>query len=486
MVRKSNKQKAILVEAVFNRYEGDHLAELSELAYVAGYDVVGRVTQNLPAPKEDYCFGKGKAKMIKGRIKELDANIVIVENRLTQLQQSNLQKMWHVEIIDRFELILEIFTNEAGTQEALTQIKLAALKKTGSRFSRFHSKISRDKLIKKLERKLELIKKAKDLRRKRRIESGFDLVAIAGYTNAGKSTLMNALTDADVEVSGRMFTTLDTTTRSLDSLGRKILITDTVGFISRLPHELMDAFYATLKEIKEADLIILLIDGVSSKENIKRKVLTSMNTFIAIGAEGIPMIPVINKIDVAVNIDEKKEIVEAAVNKEALLISAFTGEGLKDLQEKIMDILTSIIFHVRVPMNDNGFSFVSEIHDKTRVLSKEYKSDIINLRFETNERLGNYYYGLLQKEENATIHLVNEEEVARKLGIKKPETDDITIIETADNDEIIVLDLIEEENGTDESIKTVHSKTKSEKNKEFTDSHTEAQYFSSLADIKKT
>ena len=135
MPAKSTKERAILVEGVFNRQEGDHLSELSELAYVAGYEVLFKITQNFKHAHPAYFFGKGKAKEIKGKIKDLKADIVIIENKLDPVQLDNLKKMWHVEIIDRFELILEIFIKKAGTQEAITQIRLAALKKeSGTRF----------------------------------------------------------------------------------------------------------------------------------------------------------------------------------------------------------------------------------------------------------------------------------------------------------------------------------------------------------------
>jgi len=226
MLGKTQTKKALLVEAILDRKQGDHLSELSELAFVSGYKVVGKITQNIQRSNPEYLFGKGKAKEIKGKVKELQIDVVIIENKLDQNQLDNLRKMWHVEIIDRFELILEIFIKRASTQEAITQIRLAALKKVGgSRFEDHRSVETRHKIIRRLESKLVQIRKAKDLRRKRRVSSGFDLIAICGYTNAGKSTLMNALTEADVEVNSRMFTTLSTTTRSFDSFGRKILVT---------------------------------------------------------------------------------------------------------------------------------------------------------------------------------------------------------------------------------------------------------------------
>ncbi len=469
MLTKIPKRKAILVEAVFNRREGDHLAELSELAFVSGYEVVDRITQNLDRPNPAYLFGKGKAKEIKGRIKQLEANVIIIENKLDSIQSENLKKMWHIEIIDRFELILEIFINRAGTQEAITQIRLAALKKEGgSRHETHRSITARNALIRKLEKKLEIIKKSKDLRRKRRIESGFDLVAIAGYTNAGKSTLMNALTTADVEVSGRMFTTLDTKTRSFEALGRKIIITDTVGFISRLPHILIDAFYATLKEINTADLILLLIDGNDSIENIKRKVLASVNTLGAIGANIIPIIPVLNKIDIAQNIDEKEQIIEAALRKKPIKISAKNQVNIDNLKEYILEILETISFHIKIPNTDDGMSLVSKIHDKTRIMEENFHPENIELKFETNKRLGQYLYNLIRKN-SLEIEILNEELLKKQLfkDEKETKTDALSIIKTDSGEEFIVFDLQEESGKStredEEIIKDIEHKTNLEK-----------------------
>ena len=446
MLSKIYKRRAILAEVIVDRKTGDHLAELSELAYVAGYNVVDRVTQKTDRLHPEYLFGKGKAKEIKGRIKELNASIVIIENKLDAIQLDNLKKMWRVEIIDRFEIILEIFINKAGTQEALTQIRLAALKKVvGSRFESHRSVTSRNALIKKLEKKLDLIKKSKDLRRKRRLKTGFDLVAIAGYTNSGKSTLMKALTEADVEISGRMFTTLDTTTRSFDADGRKILITDTVGFISRLPHVLMDAFYATLKEVTEADLILFLIDCNDSVENIKMKVLASMNTLGAIEAEAIPLIPVLNKMDIAQNRDEKLEIVKAALEKQPIMISAKDETNIDALRSEILNILETYRFHLKIPNNNEGMSLVSRIHDKTRITEEIFHEKVIEMRFETNERLGRFLYNTIKKS-NLEVEIINEKILLKQLKKKdtEPKEDGYTIIKTESGEEFVIFDLIEE------------------------------------------
>jgi len=444
---KVQKSRAILVEGVLNRKEGDHLAELTELAFVAGYEIVDRITQNISSPHPVHFFGKGKVSQIKGQIKQLKADIVIIENSLDPLQITELKNRWHVEIIDRFELILEIFIKKAGTQEAITQIRLAALKKqTQSRLESHRSITERNKIIKKLEQKLGIIKKVKDLRRKRRAESGFDLVAIAGYTNAGKSTLMNAFTQAEVEVSGRMFTTLDTTTRSFDTFGRKILITDTVGFISRLPHILMAAFYATLKEVKEADLILLLIDGVDSTENIKRKVIASMNTLRAIEAYTIPLIPVLTKIDIAQNIEDKEEIIKAVMLKEPVKISAKEDIFIDKLKEAILEILDTYRFHIKIPNNSEGMSLVSNIHNKTRIVNEIYHPDAIELQFETNERLGLYLYNLLQKGK-PKVEIINKEELEKqvKKDVKEEITEDkLTVMKIDTGEEFVVIDLAEE------------------------------------------
>ncbi|MHA1124664.1 MAG: HflX GTPase family protein [Candidatus Heimdallarchaeota archaeon] len=444
---KVEKPRAILAEGVINRKEGDHLAELSELAFVAGYEVVGRITQNINSPHPEHFFGKGKVSEIKGQIKQLKADVMILENSLDPTQLSELKNRWHVEIIDRFELILEIFIKKAGTQEALTQIRLAALKKqTKTRLEAHRTVVERNKLIRKLEHKLGVIKKIKDIRRKRRSESGFDLVAIAGYTNAGKSTLMNAFTRADVEVSGRMFTTLDTTTRSFDTLGRKILITDTVGFISRLPHVLMDAFYATLKEVKEADLILLLIDGIDSTENIKKKVIASMNTLGAIGADVLPLIPVLTKIDIAQNIEDKEEIIRAVMLKDPVKISAKEELFLDKLKETILEVLATYRFHIKIPTSDEGMSLVSNIHNKTRITNEIYHPDCVEMQFETNVRLGLHLFNLLQKS-NLQVEFLNKDELEKQINKDAEEEikeDTLTTMKLDNGEEFVVFDLMEE------------------------------------------
>jgi len=461
---KTKKKRAILTEAVFNRREGDHLKELAELAFVAGYEVVDRITQNLESPTAPYLFGKGKAKEIKGRIKELAADVIIIENKLDAIQRKNLQAMWHVPIIDRFELILEIFIKRAGTQEALTQIRLAALKKEGgSRLESHRSTISRHALIKKLEKKLELIRKSKDVRRKRRMLSGFDLIAIAGYTNAGKSTLMNSLTAADVEVSGRMFTTLDTTTRSFDALGRKILITDTVGLISRLPHALMEAFYATLKEINEADLILLLIDSNDSVENIKKKILASINTLTAIGAEQIPLIPVLNKIDIAQKLEEKAMAVKVILGKEPVQISAKQELHIDALIQRILEILKTYYFHLIIPNSPEGMSLLSKIHDKTRLTEEIYHATGIEIKLETNERIAHYLYNIIKKSK-LPIDFLNIEEVEKQLlKAKENAKDTQTVFMAPDGEEFVVLDLSEEEERKEKTTRVDSSSNNSSK-----------------------
>ncbi len=446
MSGKTQTQRALLVEAILDRKQGDHLSELSELAYVSGYHVVGKVTQNIQKSHPEYLFGKGKAKEIKGKVKELEIDVVIIENKLEINQLDNLRKMWRVEIIDRFELILEIFIRRAGTLEAITQIRLAALKKVGgSRLEDHRSVETRHKTIKKLEKKLDHIRKAKDLRRKRRVSSGFDLIAICGYTNAGKSTLMNALTKADVEVCGQMFTTLSTTTRSFESYGRKILVTDTVGFISRLPHVLMAAFYATLKEIKDADLILFLIDCYDSKDNITRKVLASMNTLTAIQAEGIPLIPVLNKIDIAENVEEKAAIVEAALRTKPILVSAKDQIHLIDIKEQILNILETFSFHIKIPNNGEGMSLVSKIHNKTRITNEVYHHNCVEMHFETNARLGLILFNLLKKSKLA-IEIMNKEELENKVKMKEQELieDTVTVIKADDGEDIFIFDLVED------------------------------------------
>jgi len=256
---------------------------------------------------------------------------------------------------------------------------------------------------------------------------------------------MNALTEAEVEISGRMFTTLDTTTRSFDADGRKILITDTVGFISRLPHVLMAAFYATLKEITEADLVLLLIDCNDSVENIKMKVLASMNTLGAIEADVIPLIPVLNKMDIAQNRDEKLEIVKAALKRQPIMISAKDETNMDTLRAEILNILETYYFHLKIPNSNEGMSLVSRIHDKTRITEEIFHETFIEMRFETNERLGRLLYNTIKKS-NLEVEIINEEILLKQLKKKEtePKEDGYTIIKTESGEEFVIFDLIEE------------------------------------------
>ena len=313
-----NMSRAVLIKRIDPRKRDGNLGELEELARSAGYEVIDRITQVRPQPDKAYCIGKGKA---KGAAELLLASVhpdkIIVDEKLSPVQSYNLSKLFHVEVIDRFNLILEIFAQRARTKEARLQVELANLiyekprarmKVTLARrgeqpgfkgLGRYQADIYESEItgrIAKIEAELEIIRKRQDQAREQRKERGFDMVALAGYTNAGKSTLMNALVGESVMAKDQLFTTLVPTTRRLEAGRRRVLLTDTVGFIKGLPHFMVEAFRSTLEGIYEADLILLVVDASEPPDVVLDKLVTCHDTLWGkIGP--VPIITVLNKSD---------------------------------------------------------------------------------------------------------------------------------------------------------------------------------------------
>ena len=299
------------------RSEKSSLEELKALAEAAGYTVVAQVTQIRRADPR-YQIGAGKVEEIKTLIEENHAEKLLFDNRLRPRQSYNLSKATGIEAIDRFKLILEIFTKNAQTKEAKLQIQLATLEyerahakqrvrltklteqpgfmgSGGYEIDVYHEAINRQ--INTILGKLKKIRDKRLLHRTRRAELGFLSISLAGYTSAGKSSLFNSLADETAQVNKSLFTTLSTTTRLLEFSNRKILLTDTVGFIDRLPLRLIEAFHSTLEETICSNLIILLVDISEPIDIIKKKNSICLNTIERIGASNIPVITVLNKID---------------------------------------------------------------------------------------------------------------------------------------------------------------------------------------------
>ncbi|MEM1606869.1 MAG: GTPase HflX [Candidatus Bathyarchaeia archaeon] len=371
-------------------YEKPGLDELKILAEAAGYEVVGSIEQVRP-PHPRYHIGAGKAKELAQMVKDLKAEKVIFGNELKVVQIYNLAKLTGVEVIDRLQLILEIFVKRASTKEAKLQIELARLKyelanarekvklaKMGEQPG-FHGlgKYEADvyyeavkRRVSKIQEKLREIKRTREIHRARRAELGFPSISLAGYTNSGKSTLFNALAKENVPVDSRVFTTLSTTTRVAEILGEKIFVTDTVGFIDRLPVTLIEAFRSTLEETIFSDLILMVVDVSEEMSEVMRKLAASLEIIREIGAIGIPMLVALNKIDLlsSEELNRRMEKLRGAFDLNFVPISALYGVNLDLLKEEILKILGRYVaLSSTLPVNGDSLSLLSWIFESARV-----------------------------------------------------------------------------------------------------------------------
>lgn len=388
--------------------EEDNLAELRELCKTAGYEVIYQLKQERP-PHPKYNIGPGKAEELKKVVRELGIEKVIFENDLKPVQEYNLAKTLKVPIITRTQLILEIFSLHASSIEAKLQIKLAELKYELSRakekvrlakkgeqpgfhgLGAYEADVYYDEIhrrIVSITKKLEHIKRHMDLIRVTRKEFGLPLISLAGYTNAGKSTLFNALTKEEVEVSPQLFTTLTPTTRITRMNGKPVFISDTVGFIKNLPTLLIEAFYATLKEIALSDLILLLADISEPLDKLRERIETSLQILYNIGAHNVPTILVLNKVDLVETEDAVKKAEKLDLGIPYVLTSAKTGWGLQSLQDAVSGMLKSFIrIETKLPCNGEAMSMLNEIYQFSKVNEVSFDEGFVKLDIETPIRL---------------------------------------------------------------------------------------------------
>ncbi|MEM2888086.1 MAG: GTPase HflX [Candidatus Bathyarchaeia archaeon] len=383
--------------------------ELKSLAEAAGYEVVGSLEQ-VTRPHSHFHIGRGKAAELAEMAKKLGAEKIIFGNELKTIQTYNLAKIIGTEIIDRLQLILEIFQKRASTEEAKLQIELArwrhelAQAREKVKLARlgeqpgfhglgkyevdvYHESVKRQ--VHNIEKKLEIIKKTRQLHRNIRRKMGFQTISLAGYTNSGKSTLFNALTRANVPVDSNLFTTLSTTTRAIEIENEKILVTDTVGFIDDLPISLVKAFHSTLEETSLSDLILLVVDVSEPLDEIERKLSCCLDTIREIGASGIPTITVLNKIDLISEkmLDEKMKNMKPQMPS-SVPISALFGKNLDLLIEEIKKYL---VHHLKsiftLPLTEKSFPFLSWVFDHTNVQDVEYKEDTIQVSTKASNQI---------------------------------------------------------------------------------------------------
>ncbi len=409
------RRKTILVGVCFNgnpNFETS-MQELYGLAEAENLEVVADVTQNLSYEDSAYFMGSGKVQELKGLVYTEKADLVVFNNALSPKQLANLAHDLEVEVIDRTNLILNIFADRARTKEAKMQVDYAKLKYMLPRLVGLRQNLSRqggtggsmsnkgsgeqqieldrrhiEKQMAELRRNLKEVEQSRETQRKRRQQSGIPLVALVGYTNAGKSTLMNEMIrrycpdeEKEVMVKDMLFATLDTTVRKITpGEHRDFLLSDTVGFINELPHDLVNAFHSTLEEAVFADLILEVIDY--SDPNYQMHMDVTAKTLKELGAGSIPILYVMNKADKVM--DEKLPVLRG---ESKIYLSAAQGEGIPELVKMIEDKLFAgfITMDLVIPYTEGQIE--NDLRERARVLETKYEEDGIHMKADLNQEM---------------------------------------------------------------------------------------------------
>ncbi len=416
------KERAILVAAVLHaKSDSDNLVELTALAESAGAIVVDRFQQKIRTINPTTYIGKGKAELLAGRVRRFKADVVIFDNDLSPRQIHELEEIARIKVLDRSELILDIFATRAKTKQAKLQVALAQLEYTYPRLTRMWAHLDSvagagggtaagmvggigtrgtgeqqleidrrlvNKRITELKRELGSI----DRRRVREISGRKDMfkICLVGYTNAGKSTVLNALTDAGVVVEDRLFATLDTRTRKWTlTSGAEVLLSDTIGFIKSLPHQLVASFKATLEEAVNADLLLHIVD-VSNPEVLKQ--IESVNNVLAeIGCGEKPILVVFNKVDIVKRIGEFEML--QTLFPDAVCTSAKTGLGLEKLTEIVLEKYRGDELLLRVCSSQSNGKVQSFLRANGQILKEQYHDGTVLI----DTRLGRNQLPALKK-----------------------------------------------------------------------------------------
>jgi GTP-binding protein HflX len=411
LIERSFREKIILVGVILpGRTDEEvetHLDELAQLIDTAGADVVGRTVQRRREPDPATYVGKGKAEEIHELSLAVDSDTVVFDDELTPAQQRNLEKIFGRTAISRTDVILDIFAQNARTQEGKAQVELALLRHRlprlrgrGLELSRQQGgggsariatrgpgetqlEVDRRRLVRrmqKLEADLKELRKRREVQRKQRRTSPYHSVSIVGYTNAGKSTLLNHLTDAGVLAEDRLFATLDPRTRQLALPGGEtVLLSDTVGFIRKLPTQLVEAFRSTLEEVAEADLLLHIVDG--SAANAQEQIDAVHEVLREIGADHLPELIAVNKADIAP--PEAKRLLEAYPG--SVLFSATTGEGVEALLEALGDRLRALddVIELLVPFERGDV--IAAVHREGEVLVEQHEDAGTRIRVRVSD-----------------------------------------------------------------------------------------------------
>lgn len=418
------KLKALLIGVNIDNPDFEKsMDELKSLAEANYYEVVGNVTQNLKVPNRAIYVGTGKVDEIKTAINMYDADVIIFNNELSPTQIRNLEKYLDITILDRTSLIIQIFSDRARTREAKLQVEVAKLEYMLPRLAHLHTDLGRqggsagvsnkgsgEKKIeldrRRIEAELDTLKEeleqlsvTRNTQRKRRKKSGVPRVSLVGYTNAGKSTLLNALLstygddnneDKKVFEKDMLFATLETNVRNIKlNNNKEFLLSDTVGFVRELPHNLIKAFRSTLEEIKDADLLLHVID-ISDSDYINQQKVT-LETLKTLGADDIPMIYVYNKCDL------NEEIKFPKVCEDKIYLSAHTGEGIDELIKKIEELIYKSYVRCKVLIPYSDGDIVNYFINSSTVYKIDYTEDGTEMDIELKESDYNRYKEYVKK-----------------------------------------------------------------------------------------
>jgi GTP-binding protein HflX len=370
------------------------LAELRELLRTAGVAVAGEMYQRRPEPDPNTYFGRGKLQQLKAAVKEANANVVACDDELLPRQARNLESEIGVSVVDRTEIILDIFAGHARSAEGKLQVELAQLEYNLSRMRGLWThlerlgagigtrgpgesqietdrRLARDRITQ-LRRRLGQVRAARETQRSERERKNIGTVALAGYTNAGKSSLLNRLTGSEVTVRDRLFETLDPTTRTLEVDGRRVLLTDTVGFIRKLPHQLVDAFASTLEEALSAELVLHVVDASMDETDLTEMIAAVDDVLKEIGIVERGAHLVLNKVDL---ITPERRAQLGYRHPDASLVSAQTGEGIDQLLHTIAVKLEASLVPVDLLVPYADGDVLDILHREAAALQREDRSD---------------------------------------------------------------------------------------------------------------
>jgi GTP-binding protein HflX len=393
------RQRALAIGIVDGREQGEPLAELKELLRTAGVATAGEMVQQRADPDPDRYLGRGKLAELKAAIAACNANLVACDDELAPRQERNLEAALGVPVIDRTAVILDIFADHAHSAEGKLQVELAQLEYNLARMRGLWThlerlgggigtrgpgesqietdrRLARDRIAA-LRRRLARTERNRVVMRARRERASIPRAALAGYTNAGKSTLLRAVTGADAGIGDRLFHTLDPTTRSFEQGGRTYLLTDTVGFIEKLPHQLVEAFKATLEETVLSDLVLHVVDAAAPEERLLADMGAVDEVLEEIGASQKPRLLVLNKTDL---LDEEDRREAQIRHPDAVLASALTGEGVAEVRERIEAAFEDTLRPVELLIPYSEGARLHQLHELAGDLERVERGDGVLVR----------------------------------------------------------------------------------------------------------